>query len=76
MFHCVNCKHEGESFHVKIIGRAIEAWLYQAKCPECGSLIVKPFGGALKEENLIITDRDRSKDMLPRKAASPSSVPI
>lgn len=54
MFYCVNCRHEGETFHAKAVGTEQGALIYQAKCPECGSFMVNALPG-VKEEDLRIT---------------------
>jgi len=58
MFRCASCEHEGDTFHVAIVGSDQGGFKYRAKCPECGSLLVKVLPGVKKEDLRIITKKE------------------
>lgn len=53
---CVNCGYAGEEFRLEVVGSDKGAFVYGAKCPVCGSAMVRHTSG-YHEEGLRLVCR-------------------
>lgn len=44
MFQCMECKYESDTFQATVVDRDRGALVFKAKCPACGSQLVKVTG--------------------------------
>lgn len=57
MLKCVDCEYEAMEFEASIAGIHEGAFTYRAKCPKCGSLMVKHTPG-YHEKDLRISVKE------------------